>query len=106
MAPPGSGDTVGVTGTLGPQLFAGLRTTQPGRRHQDVTFRGLAGNLISQLHCGSPNITYDGLNVDAGGAHTSGAVFENGGGDHLSPSATDGSATSSTRRPRSSTEAT
>ena len=30
-----SGDTVGVTGTLGSQLFAGSYDSKPGRRHQD-----------------------------------------------------------------------
>jgi hypothetical protein len=37
------------------------------------------------LHSGSPNISFDGLNLDAGGAKTTGgAVFENGGGDYNS----------------------
>ena len=75
-----SGDTVGVTGTLGPQLFAGSYDSSQPAGTKTINFRGSAGNLISQLHSGSPNITYDGLNVDAGGAHTSGAAFENGGG--------------------------
>jgi hypothetical protein len=75
-----SGDTVGVTGTLGPQLFAGSYDSRQAAGTKTITFRGSAGNLVRQVHSGSPNITYDGLNVDAGGAQTSGAAFENGGG--------------------------
>jgi hypothetical protein len=75
-----SGDTVGVTGTLGPQLFAGSYDSSQAAGTKAITFRGSAGNLVRQVHSGSPNITYDGLNVDAGGAVTSGAAFENGGG--------------------------
>ena len=39
---------------------------------------------MRQIHSGSPNLTYDGINADAGGATlggSDGAVFENGGGD-------------------------
>jgi hypothetical protein len=79
-----SGDTVGVTGTLGPQLFAGGPGASQGAGTKTITFRGSAGNLIGQVHSGSPNINYDGLNLDAGGTQTSGAVFENGGGDYNS----------------------
>ena len=75
-----SGDTVGVTGTLGSQLFAGSYDSSQAAGTKTITFRGSAGNLVRQVHSGSPNITYDGLNVDAGGAVTSGAAFENGGG--------------------------
>ena len=79
-----SGDTVGVTGTLGPQLFAGGYNASQAAGSKTISFRGAPGNLIRQLHSGSPNISYDGLNLDAGGAKTSGAVFENGGGDNNS----------------------
>jgi fibronectin type III domain protein len=78
-----SGDTVGVTGTLGSQLFAGSYDTSQAAGTKTITFRGSPGNLVRQVHSGSPNITYDGLNVDAGGATTSGAAFENGGGDYV-----------------------
>jgi len=35
--------------------------------------------VIRGLHIGSPNLTFDGLNVDAGRQKTNGAAFENGG---------------------------
>jgi len=38
------------------------------------------GNVVRLVHSGSPNLTYDGLNLDAGGGTPTGAVFENGGG--------------------------
>jgi len=79
----GSGDKVGVTGRLGPQFFAGgYAATQPAGT-KAVTFRGMPGNVIRQVHSGAPNITFTGLNLDAGGRQTQGAVFENGGGDHV-----------------------
>jgi Right handed beta helix region len=46
----------------------------------------VAGNTVRQIHSGSPNLTYDGINVDAAGAKltgSDGAVFENGGADNL-----------------------
>ena len=43
-----------------------------------VTFRGVAGNKIRQLHSDADNITFDGLDLDAGGTKTAGAVFEHG----------------------------
>lgn len=74
-----SGDTVGVTGSLGDQFFAGdWRGSQPSGT-KTLTFRGQTGNKVRQLVFGSPNLTFDGINVDAGGAKTSGAAFENGG---------------------------
>jgi hypothetical protein len=42
-----------------------------------VTFRGLAGHKIHQLINNASNLTFDGLNVDAGGTTTTWAVFEN-----------------------------
>ena len=57
--------------------------TRPSRRAtKTISFRGAPGNVVRQVHSGSPNIIYDGLNLDAGGAKTTGAVFENGGGDN------------------------
>ena len=44
-----------------------------------VTFRGVAGNTIRQLHSDADNVTFDGLDLDAGGTKTTGAVFEHGG---------------------------
>ena len=41
---------------------------------------GLPGNKIRQLHNDADNVTFDGLDLDAGGAKTNGAVFENHGG--------------------------
>ena len=74
-----SGDTVGVTGSLGNQFFAGdWQGNQPSGT-KTLTFTGQPGNKVRQLVFGSPNLTFDGINVDAGGAKTSGATFENGG---------------------------
>jgi hypothetical protein len=47
-----------------------------------VTFRGGPGVITRQVINDASNVTYDGINVDAGGAHTSGAAFELG-GDHV-----------------------
>ena len=43
-----------------------------------VTFRGVAGNKIRQVKSDADNITFDGLDLDAGGTKTTGAVFEHG----------------------------
>jgi hypothetical protein len=43
-----------------------------------VTFRGVPGNKIRQLHSDADNVTFDGLDLDAGGTKTTGAVFEHG----------------------------
>ena len=75
-----SGDTVGVTGTLGEQLFAGGYQASQPEGTKTLTFRGAPGNVVRLVHSGSPNLTYDGLNLDAGGGTPTGAVFENGGG--------------------------
>ena len=44
-----------------------------------VTFRGVAGNKIRQLHNYSANVTFDGLDIDANRGTPNGAVFENHG---------------------------
>jgi hypothetical protein len=44
-----------------------------------VTFRGTSGTILRQMINDASNVTYDSINVDAGGAHTSGAAFELGG---------------------------
>lgn len=76
-----SGDTVLVkAGTYAPQLFAGGFGGSQGSGTKTLTFKGEVGNVIRQVHIGSPNLTFDGLNLDAGGQKTQqGAVFENGG---------------------------
>ena len=75
-----SGDTVGVTGNLGVQKFAGgYQSSQPPGT-KILLFRGnLSTNKVRQIHFGSPNLTFDGINADADMTHTIGAVFENGG---------------------------
>jgi hypothetical protein len=52
--------------------------TVPGG-NKTITFRGVAGNKIRQLMSDADNITFDGLDLDAGGGTTTGAVFEHGG---------------------------
>ena len=75
-----SGDTVGVAaGTYSEQFFAGGYQASQGCGSKTLTFKGQPGNTIRALHIGSPNLTFDGLNIDAGGQKTSGAAFENGG---------------------------
>jgi hypothetical protein len=44
-----------------------------------ITFRGVPGNKIRQLLSDADNITFDGLDLDAGGTKTTWAVFEHGG---------------------------
>ena len=44
-----------------------------------VTFRGVPGNKIRQLNSDADNITFDGLDLDAGRTKTTDAVFEHGG---------------------------
>ncbi len=74
-----SGDVIGVVGSLGIQKFAGgYQSSQPAGS-KTITFKGVTGNKVRQIHFGSPNITFDGINADAGGTKTTGAVFENGG---------------------------
>ena len=53
----------------------------PGRRDEDADLPRRPGERVRLVHSGSPNLTYDGLNLDAGGGTPTGAVFENGGGD-------------------------
>lgn len=77
-----SGDVVGVTGSLGSQFFAGGYLATQGRGTKTLTFRGEPGNKVRQIHFGSPNLTFDGINVDASNAMlggSDGALFENGG---------------------------
>jgi chitodextrinase len=69
-------------GAYGSQFFAGGFGGSQSPGTKQLTFRGEPGNAVRQLHFGSPNLTFDGVNVDAGGAQlgsSDGATFENGG---------------------------
>jgi hypothetical protein len=71
-----SGDVVQVgAGVLGPQ--------EVPEGSKAVTFKGLPGNKLRQLDNSSDNVTFDGLDVDAGGVKTTGAVFEDHGNQHV-----------------------
>jgi hypothetical protein len=87
-----SGDVVGVRdGSYGIQKFAGgYQSTQPSGT-KTLTFKGnstgvpfsdtttcLGPNFL-QIHFGSPNLTFDGINTDANNTKTTGATFENNG---------------------------
>lgn len=76
-----SGDAIGVvSGNYGNQFFAGGYLSDQGSGSKVLTFQGQPGNKIRAIHFGSPNLTFDGIDVDAGGEKTSGgAAFENGG---------------------------
>lgn len=74
-----SGDTVGVTGSLGTQKFAGGFQSTQGPGTKTLTFRGATGNRVRQIHFGSPNLTFDGISVDGGMVAQTGAGLENGG---------------------------
>ena len=67
-----AGDVIEVgPGVYGPQeVPAGTKA---------VTFRGLPGNKIRQLQNSAAHITFEGLDVDAGGGTPNGAVWENHG---------------------------
>jgi hypothetical protein len=71
-----AGDIIDVrAGTYPPQTVpAGTKS---------VTFRGVAGNKIRQLLSNADNVTYDGLDLDAGATKTNGAVFETGGAAYV-----------------------
>lgn len=79
-----SGDLVGVApGGYPNQFFAGGVGASQGSGTKAVTYRGIGGiPVIRQIHSGSDNLTFDNLNIDAGGQKTSGAGFENGGGEN------------------------
>lgn len=65
----GSGDVIAVApGTYGEQ------TVPSGTKA--VTFNGGSGVAVRQLISQASNVTYDGINVDAGGAKTTGAALE------------------------------
>lgn len=73
------------------QKFAGgYQSTQPAGT-KTLTFKGSStgvpfsdtttclGPNFYQIHFGSPNLTFDGINTDANGTKTISATFENGG---------------------------
>jgi hypothetical protein len=70
-----SGDVVSVAAGTYPAQ------TVPGGS-KAVTFQGASGTVMRQVFNDASNVTYDSINVDAGGVHTSGAGFELG-GDHV-----------------------
>ena len=67
-----NGDVISVApGSYGPQpVPAGSKA---------VTFLGAPGVRVRQVDNQASNVTYDGINVDAGGTKTTGAAFELGG---------------------------
>jgi hypothetical protein len=67
-----SGDVISVApGSYGDQEVPSGNKT--------ITVKGQPGNKIRQLKSDADNITFDGLDLDAGGTKTTGAVFEHGG---------------------------
>ena len=70
-----SGDTIGVTGTLGVQAIpSGSKT---------VTFKGQSGNLERAISIDADNVTLDGINLDCGGIKCADQTFLNGGGNNV-----------------------
>jgi hypothetical protein len=67
-----SGDVISVASGLYPRQ-------QIGSGSKSVTFRGGPGVVLRQMLSDASNVTYDGINVDAGGVQTEGAAFEVGG---------------------------
>ena len=79
-----SGDSVRVrAGTYPAQFFAGGANSSQGGGSKTLTYTGEAGNVVRQVHSGSDNLTFDGIVIDGGGQKTTGAGFENGGGDNV-----------------------
>lgn len=74
-----SGDVVGVIGSVGVQKFAGGYQSTQGSGTKTLLFRGAAGNKVRQINFGSPNLSFDGINIDAGAQPITGAALENGG---------------------------
>jgi hypothetical protein len=67
-----AGDVVQVAGGIYPRqdVPAGSKA---------VTFKGGSGVVLRQLFTDADNATFDEINLDANGVHTTGAVFEPGG---------------------------
>ena len=71
-----------ASGVYPTQFFAGGTGSSQGSGTKALTFKGQPGNAVRQIHFRSPNLVFDGINVDAqmamlGGSD--GALFENGG---------------------------
>jgi hypothetical protein len=66
--------------TIGPGVYPPQYVPDGSKR---VTFKGLPGNKIRQLMSKANNVTYDGLDLDAGRTKTDGAVFETGGASYV-----------------------
>jgi hypothetical protein len=62
--------------TVAPGVYPGQSVPSGSKA---VTFSGGAGVVVRQLLSDVSNVTYDGISVDAGGAHTTGAALEIGG---------------------------
>jgi hypothetical protein len=82
-----SGDLVGVrAGTYPAQFFAGGAGGSQSDGTKTLTFRAGPGTIIRQLHVSSPNLTFDGFAINAGGAMlggSDGAVLELGDADYV-----------------------
>jgi hypothetical protein len=73
-----SGDVVEVAaGTYPAQGTINAPMADGGTK--TITFHGATGAKVRQLISGASNITFDGLDLDAGGVKTAGAVFETNG---------------------------
>jgi hypothetical protein len=66
-----SGDVI----VVGPGVYPARQETPDGGT-KTLTFRGEPGNKVRQLINNAANVTFDGLDVDAGGGTTTWAVFE------------------------------
>jgi hypothetical protein len=64
-----SGDVISVAAGTYP-----LQTAPSGTKA--VTFRGGAGVVVRQIQDDASNVTFDGINVDAGGVNTTNSAFE------------------------------
>jgi hypothetical protein len=59
--------------TVAPGVYGEQRVPNGSKA---LTFAGGAGVIVRQLFNEADNVTYDGINVNAGGVHTTGAAFE------------------------------
>jgi hypothetical protein len=66
-----SGDVI----VVGPGVYPARQETPDGGT-KSLTFKGEPGNKVRQLINNAANVTFDGLDVDAGGGTTTWAVFE------------------------------
>jgi hypothetical protein len=68
----GEGDVI----IVGPGVYPGRQETPDGGT-KALTFKGESGNKVRQLHNHASNVTFDGIDADAGGGTPTWAVFEN-----------------------------